>query len=105
MPFEGFTAACQNATFYYPRPYGIYHNGEVYWDEKLPRRKGSVVRYFEDTSGPCTSLIVLTIDGEYLCNAHPPSWIEDDHPAQHEMRKWWASLSQAERDEITRDAD
>lgn len=103
--YEGFRAACENATYAYVRPYGLYHNGEVYWDPKLPRKKGSVVRYFEDTTGPCTSLVVLTLDGEYLTNAYPASWHEDDHPSQHEMRRWWASLTQEERDEITRDVE
>lgn len=103
LPFEGFRAACKNAKFYYPRPYGIYHKGEAYWDAKLPRRKGSVVRYFEDTSGPCTSLVVLTIDGEFLTNAWPISWAEDDHPAQHEAQEYWDSLSPEERAEILRD--
>lgn len=103
LPFQGFRAACENAKFYYPRPYGIYHKGEVYWDAKLPRRKGSVVRYFEDTSGPCTSLVVLTIDGEYLCNAYPPAWHENDHPAQHEAKAYWESLTPEERADILRD--
>lgn len=103
LPFEGFRAACQNAKFYYPRPYGIYHKGAVYWDPKLPRRKGSVVRYFEDTSGPCTSLVVLTIDGEYLCNAYPPAWHENDHPAQHEAKAYWESLTPEERADILAD--
>ena len=105
LPFEGFSAACKSAKCYYPRPYGIYHKGEVYWDPKLPRRKGSVVRYFEDQSGGFTSLIVLTLDGEFLCTAFPPSWHENDHPIQREAEKHWKSLTQAQRDEILRDAE
>jgi len=104
MDFDGFRADCENAVFAYVRPYGLYYKNEVYWDSKLPRKEGTVVRYFEDASGPCTSLVVLTLDGEYLTNAFPASWHEDYHPAQHEMREWWASLPQQERDNIIRDA-
>lgn len=103
IPFKGFRAACKNAQFYYPRPYGIYHKGEVFWAAKLPRRKGSVVRYFEDTSGPCPSLVVLTIDGDYLCNAYPPSWHEGDHPAILEAKAYWDALTPEEQAEILRD--
>jgi hypothetical protein len=103
LPFDGFRSSCQEAAFYYPRPYGIYHKGEVYWDSKLPRRPGSVVRYFEDPSGPCVSLVVLTIDGDYLCTAYPPAWHEGDHPALLEAEAWWGSLTPAERAEILAD--
>jgi len=97
LPFESFRDACEKAVFYYPRPYGIYHKGECFWDAKLPRKKGSVVRYFEDHSGPCLSLVVLSLDGEFLCCAFPVSWAENDHPAQHEAAAYWASLSPEEK--------
>ncbi len=103
MSFEAFSAAAKDAPFYYVRPYGIYHNGEVYWDKRLPRRKGAVVRFFEDPSGPCLSLTVFDMDGNYLCSAYPISWHEDDHPAQHEMQKWWDSLSEEEREYLRKE--
>lgn len=78
LSFEAFTKACETAEFYYPRPYGIFHKGEVYWASKLPRRKGSVVRYFEDNSTPVPSLVVLTVEGQFLCNAWPVSWYENN---------------------------
>lgn len=103
MDFDGFCAAAKNAQFYYVRPYGIYHRGEVYWAPKLPRKKGAVVRFFEDDSGPCRSLVVLDMDGNFLTSAWPVSWNENDHPAQHEAAAWWASLSEAERQALMGD--
>lgn len=103
--FEGFKSACEKAEFIFVRPYGIYHKGEFYWDRKLPRKKGSVVRFFEDPTGPCLSLVILTMDGHYLCNAFPLLWHENDHPEQHALRIWLASLSEAERAEFKRHID
>jgi hypothetical protein len=103
LSFDGFREACESAQCYYPRPYGIYHKGEVYWHKKLPRRKGSVVRYFEDNSGPCKSLIVLTLDGKYLCNAYPPAWYENDLAWDREFRAYWESLTEEERAAILAD--
>lgn len=97
LSLEGFQAACESAIFYYPRPYGIYHKGEFFWDKKLPRRPGSAVRYFEDTSGPCLSLVVLTVEGEFLCSAYPLIWAENDHPAQHEAKAIWEAMTPEER--------
>lgn len=105
LPYNGFRDACESAAFYYPRPYGIYHKGETYWHKRLPRKPGSVVRFFEDPSGPVLSLVVLTIDGEFLCSAYPISWVEDDHPVQHDMKAWWEALTQSERDEILRESE
>lgn len=103
MSFKGFTEAAKNAPLYYVRPYGIYHNGEAYWDKELPRKKGSVVRYFEDTSGPCMSLCVFSLDGVFLCNAWPISWNENDHPVQHEMAAEWLLMSDEEKRQILED--
>lgn len=97
LGFSAFTEAAKKAPLYYVRPYGIYHKGEAYWSKELPRKKGSVVRYFEDTSGPCLSLCVFDLDGRFLCNAWPISWEENDHPAQHEMAAEWALLSDEEK--------
>lgn len=83
--FEAFKDASNNAIFYYPRPYGIYWKGEVFWNKKLPRRQGSVVRIAEDDSGCCLSLMVWDIDGRYLCSAWPISWVERDHPFLREL--------------------
>ena len=96
MSFEGFASASENAAFAYVRPYGLYHKGQVFWDSKLPRKKGSVVRYFEDPSGPCISLCVFDLDGNFLCNAWPAAWHERDLPIFRELE----AMSQAERDAI-----
>lgn len=101
LSFDGFNAAKENAIVTFIRPYGLYHRGEVYWDADLPRKRGTVVRYFEDNCGPCTSLVVLDLDGNFITSAWPVSWNENDHPAQHELAAWWETLSQKERDEIT----
>lgn len=103
LEFESFASRCAASPFAYVRPYGIYYRGEVYWDKKLPRKPGTVIRYFEDVTADCPTLIVLDMDGNYLCNAHPVSWHENDHPSQHEMRAWMASLSPEERAELMKD--
>lgn len=103
MGFQSFRDAASSAAHYFIRPYGIYHKGNVYWDAKLPRKKGTIVRYFEDASGPCLSLVVLNIDGEFITNAWPVAWCENDHPAQREFNQWWEGLSKAERDDILKD--
>ena len=100
LSFDAFTSASRDAQHYFVRPYGIYYRGEVFWDAKLPRRKGAVVRFFEDNSGPCRSLIVFSADGVYLCNAWPVSWVENDHEAQHEMEAWLLTLTDEERREF-----
>lgn len=43
LPFEGFREACRNAQFYYPRPFGIYHGGEVYWDSLTPEERADLI--------------------------------------------------------------
>lgn len=100
ISFEGFTEAGRNGQLYPLRSYGIYYRGEVYWDRELPRKKGTLVRFAEDPNGPCLTLLVFDLDGQFLCNAWPVSWEEDDHPAQHEIRAWLETLSPAERAEI-----
>lgn len=84
--FDEFEKACNKARFYYVRPYGIFHRGTVYWDRKLPRKKGSVVRFFEDKTGPCRSLVCLDLNGRYLCNAYPVSWTEGTHPVLKQLK-------------------
>lgn len=96
LPFETFTARAKNAPLYPVRPYGIYHKGVVYWDEELPRKKGSLVRYFEDSSTPVLSLCVFSADGAFLCSAWPVQWVEDDTDFQHEMAAAWALMSNEE---------
>lgn len=81
LSFDAFKQAAEAGIHYYVRPYGIYHDGEVYWDAKLPRRRGSVIRYSVDDTGPCRSLVVWDLDGNFLCSAYPISWHENDHPA------------------------
>lgn len=103
LGFSAFKEAASKATHYYIRPYGIYYRGEVYWDARLPRRKGTVVKFFEDPSGPCLSLVVLDLDGNFIASAWPVSWVENDHPAQHELAAWWETLSDEERKEMTSD--
>ena len=97
LDFNSFTAAAENAIPYYIRPDGIYYRGEVYWDATLPRKKGTVVKFFEDESGPCLSLVVFDLDGNFITNAWPVSWEENDHPAQHEIAAWWETLSDSEK--------
>jgi hypothetical protein len=80
MGFEAFKAAAEQAQFAYVRPYGLYHKGQVYWASKLPRKRGTVVRFAEDLTGPCPSLMVFDLDGNFLCNAWPPAWHERDLP-------------------------
>jgi hypothetical protein len=100
LGFSSFTAAAENATPYYIRPYGIYYRGEVYWAAALPRKTGTVVKFFEDNSGPCLSLVVFDLDGNFIANAWPVSWAENDHPAQHALSAWWETLSEDEREEM-----
>lgn len=95
--FQAFTAARENASFVYVRPYGIWHKGAAYWDAKIPRKKGTVVRIAEDTSGGILSLMVFTIDGEFLCSAYPLDWCEGEHPVQIEIMAEWNALSPAEQ--------
>lgn len=97
LNFNSFTDAANNAAPYYIRPYGIYHRGEVYWHAALPRKKGTVVKFFEDHTGPCMSLVVFDLDGNFITNAYPVSWEENDHPVQHEMTAWWETLTEDER--------
>jgi len=101
LDFASFTASAENATPYYIRPYGIYYRGEVYWDAALPRKKGSVVKFCEDDCGPCRTLVVFDIDGNFIANAWPVAWQENDHPEQHELAAWWETLSEDERKELT----
>jgi hypothetical protein len=85
MEFKGFTAACENATVTICRPYGIYHNGETFWDDELIRQRGCAIRFFEDPSQPMHSLVVLDLDGNFLCSAWPVAWHERDHPIFREL--------------------
>lgn len=103
LGYDAFTSAAKTAAPYFVRPYGIYYRGEVYWNKKLPRKKGAVVRFFEDTSTPCLSLCVFDLDGNFLCSAWPVSWNENDHPVQHEISAWMETLSDNERKELMSD--
>lgn len=105
LSFQAFTQAAKEAPLYYVRPYGIYHQGEAFWSKELPRKKGSTVRYFEDTSGPCLSLCVFDLDGRFLCNAWPILWHENDHPVQHEMAAEWLLMSDEEKRQLLEGAE
>ncbi len=102
LGFNGWADACKAAAFTYVKPYGIYHNGETYWHKGLPRRPGSVVRFFLDTSGPCPSLVILNLQGEYLFNAYPISWVEGDHPVLQQAKAEWAALTRKEQETAMR---
>ena len=96
MGFESFCAACREAEFAYVKPYGLYYKGEVFWGRGLPKR-GTAVRIFEDRPLGFITLVVLDLDGSFICNAWPPSWHEGDHPYLKEAMAEWNALSEAER--------
>lgn len=105
LSFAAFTERAKNAPLYPVRPYGIYHKGVVYWSKKLPRKKGCLVRYFEDSSTPVLSLCVFTADGVFLCNAQPVQWVENDTDFQHEMAAEWALMTDEEKRKLTEEGD
>lgn len=85
LSFDDFSAAVNEAQFYYVRPYGIYWRGQAFWHRKLPRRPGAVVRVAEDHSTPVMSLIITDMDGVFLCSAWPIDWVEGNTAFQHEL--------------------
>lgn len=72
LPFEGFTAAVQNAPLMHFTSVGIVHDGRRFWSKKLARwlgKRGKVIRYFIDPTGPCgDSAIAFRATGEWIDN-------------------------------------